>query len=85
MARILMILGRNRSSRRNLSFQKFSNERKIIESIDWIGRSIVSIDGHLDFRTRLFLFWRPRRVSRLFSCRRGRCCRRSRRPKFVFN
>ena len=40
MARILTIFGRNRSSRRNLSFQKFSNEQKIIEWIDWIGRSI---------------------------------------------
>ena len=43
-----MIFGRNRLSRRNLSFQKFSNERKIIESIepiDSIERSIVSIGG----------------------------------------
>ena len=47
MARILTIFGRNRSSRCNLSFQKLSNERKIIESIgsiDWIGRSIDRID-----------------------------------------
>ena len=42
VAWILTIFGRNRSSRRNLSFQKFSKERKIIESIesiDSIGRS----------------------------------------------
>ena len=47
MARILTIFGRNPSSRRNLSFQKVSNKRKIIESIesiDWIGRSIDRID-----------------------------------------
>ena len=46
MARILTIFGRNRSSRRNLSFKK-SNEWKVIEwieSIDWIGRSIDRID-----------------------------------------
>ena len=50
MARILMIFGWNRSSRRNLSFHKFSNEWQIIESIesvDWIGRSI---DGRLVYR-----------------------------------
>ena len=51
MARILTIFGRNRSSRRNPSFQKFSNERKLsnrsnqlIRSVD---RSIVLIDGRL--------------------------------------
>ena len=36
MARILTIFGRNRPSRRNLSFQIFSNERKIMYRIDWI-------------------------------------------------
>ena len=46
MARILTIFGRNRSSRSNLSFQKFSNERKIIESIESnnsIGRSMAAL------------------------------------------
>ena len=43
----MTIFGRNRLSRRNLSIQKFSNEGKIIElieSIDWIDRSIDRVD-----------------------------------------
>ena len=39
LARILMIFERNRSSRHNLTFQNFWNERKIIESIDPVAMS----------------------------------------------
>ena len=52
MIRILTIFGRNRSSRRNLSFQKFSNEQKLSNQLNRsVDQSMVDFQRQLTFKT----------------------------------